>query len=217
MSDWTGKWVAEKMKNHTEVMEVALLSPQRVELIRKLYPKIVIGTTAVDRLDANTLTPFLEGVPAVSFVVNVPKESYVAGSALQLGSKNGIGMGSFGDLMRAVLLPDVSQYVSKEIGFIERGLDQHTRVIAFERIDDRHYLLTRRHLDDVHVVFLNEYDVTADHVRTARTRYGPFTMLVITNPNGGATSSALDAASSIGCGIYKWGEFLGALNRNEDR
>src|SRR6266581_1023944 len=213
MSDWTGGWVAEKMKGHTEVKGVALLTPRHVELIRKKYCKIIVGTTAVDRFDASALTPFLEGTPEVSFVVNVPKESYITGNALRLGARHGIPIGGLGDLMRAVSLPDVSEYVSKEISFIERGLAQHTRIESYERLDDRRYLVRRHDLNDVHVVFLNEYDLTADHVRTARSRYGPFTMLVITNPNGRATSSAVSAADAVGCSIYKWGDFMGALNR----
>jgi hypothetical protein len=213
MSDWTGNWVADKMKGHTEVSDVGLLTARHVQLTRKKYSTIIVGTTAVDRFDASVLTSFLEGAPEVAFVVNVPKESYVTGSALRLSARHGIPIGGLGDLMRAVSLPDVSEYVSKEIAFIERGLTQHTRIESYERLDDRRYLVKRRDLSDVHVVFLNEYELTADHVRTARSRYGAFTMLVITNPNGRSTSSAANAAEAIGCHIYKWGDFLGALNR----
>lgn len=59
MSDWTGSWVAEKMKGHTEVKDVAMLTARHVEIIRKKYPKIIVGTTAVDRFDASALTGLL--------------------------------------------------------------------------------------------------------------------------------------------------------------
>jgi len=124
MNDWTSKWVAEKMKRHTEMRDVTLLSPQHVELIRKQYPTIVVGTTAVDRFDTSALTPFLDRQPNVS---------------LRLGAKHGIPIGGLGDLMRAVSHPDVSQYVSKEVSFIERGLTQHTQVDTYERLDDPSY------------------------------------------------------------------------------
>jgi hypothetical protein len=213
MSEWTGGWVAEKIEGHSEVSGVALLSPQHLRLSRKKYAELIVGTTAIYRFDRDAFTQFLGFKPAVSFIVNVPKESYVAGSALRLSTTHGIPIGGLGDLMRALSLADVSEYLNKEFGFIERGLSQHSRISGFDRLDDRSYLVKRYGLEDVHVVFLNEYELTADHVRTARERYGAFKMVVITNPNGRATSSAASAASSINCRIYKWGEFLGALNR----
>lgn len=213
MSDWTGNWVAERMKGHTEVSDVVLLAMRHVELTRKKYHTVIVGTTAVERFDASALTSFLEVTPEVAFVVNVPQESYVTGSALRLSARHGIPVGGLGDLMRAVSLPDISEYVNKEVSFIERGLAQHTHVESYERLDDRRYLVKRHDLDELQVIFLNEYDLTADHVRTARSRYGVFTMLVITNPSGRATSSAGSAAAATGCRIYKWGDFMGALNR----
>ena len=68
-------------------------------------------------------------------------------------------------------------------------------------------------LDDVVVVLANEYELTADHVRTARDRYGPFTDILITNPNGEPTSSSMQAAESMGAHVFKWGAFLSRLNR----
>ena len=62
-------------------------------------------------------------------------------------------------------------------------------------------------------MLLNEYDLTADNVRNARDRYGGFSDILMTNPNGRATSAAEQAAESMGAQIYKWGEFLGRLNR----
>jgi hypothetical protein len=117
------------------------------------------------------------------------------------------------DLKRAVNIPDVSSYVSPEFRFVERGLSQHSRVEGYERLADRQYLIKRDRLDDVTVVFLHEYELTADSLRTARSRYGIFDMAVITDPNGDPTSSALRVADTLGCRIYKWGEFMGALNR----
>jgi hypothetical protein len=60
---------------------------------------------------------------------------------------------------------------------------------------------------------LNEYELTADHVRTARSRYGAFDAILINNPNGKATSAASDVAKGLRVGIFMWREFLGRLNR----
>lgn len=103
--------------------------------------------------------------------------------------------------------------MNKEYGFVERGLQQHTEVTNLIRLYDRKYVVKRRRHNDVAVVLLNEYDLTADHVRTARERYGEFSDVLMTNPNGRASSAAELAAESMGAIIFKWGQFLGRLNR----
>ena len=60
---------------------------------------------------------------------------------------------------------------------------------------------------------LNEYELTADHIRTARDRYGSFDVVVNTNPNGSVTSAAAEAAKSMGVEILKWGPFFGRINK----
>ena len=68
-------------------------------------------------------------------------------------------------------------------------------------------------MPDLTVVMLNEYELTADHLRNARDRYGQFSIAVITNPNGRATSSAEETAQTMGVEILKWGPFFGRLNK----
>lgn len=212
-AEWTGRWVADKMHGRENVTSVTVLSPQRIQIVRNEFPTVVVGTTAVERVDAAVVSDLLVPAPSPSFIVNVPKESYVTGDALQLAAKHGFAIGGLGDLMRAVKLPSPAQYVSPEFTFVERGLKQHTRISRYDRLDDRSYLVIRKGLNPVHVAFLNEYELIADHLRVARDRYGDFVIAVITNPSGNPTSSALNVAASMGIQVCKWGEFLGALNR----
>jgi hypothetical protein len=60
-------------------------------------------------------------------------------------------------------------------------------------------------------LLLNEYELSADHVRTARDRYGTFNAILKTN--GRITEAAIAAANSMGATIYMWGQLLGRLNR----
>ncbi len=210
---WTGNWVAEKLQSHREVVSTSLVTPNHVHVSRVEHEPILVGATAASRLDAPILRSVIDNHHDVGFVVNIPKESYIAGDAIALSSQRSIPVGGMGDLMRAISLFDVSSYVSPESKFVERGIAQHDRVRDYEQLADRLYRIERNGLVDVRVAFLNEYELTADHIRTARSRYGTFRMAVITNPNGKATSAAEAAAQSMGCQVYKWGPFLGALNR----
>jgi hypothetical protein len=108
---------------------------------------------------------------------------------------------------------NVREYTRREYEFVERGLNQHDRVSGLEREFDRVYLVHRHHLPPVRFVMLNEYELTGDHVRTARSRYGAFDVVLINNPNGKPTSGALAVAEDMGIEIFKWRELLGRLNR----
>jgi len=212
-SDWTGKWVACKLSAHDSVASTRVLSPQRVQVERTKHPTVVIGTIASSPLRADELRPLVETERTVSFAVNVPKEAWIAGDALRLSERVRVPVGGWSDLQAALRLADVRDYVSSEFGFIDRVLRQHDTVAGFERLDDRRYRVSRHGAGDVMVVFLREYELTVDHVRTARERYGRFDILVITNPSGRATGSAEGVATSMGGQVHKWKSFLGALNR----
>jgi hypothetical protein len=211
---WTGAVVAKLLGKHDKVAGTDLLAPQKL-LVRRTndLPEFLLGTTAAERLDDVVLRTLLDEHPDVSFVVNVPKESFATGAALKLARARGIPVGGVLDLLRVVKEPDVRLYTSKEFGFIERGLKQHTRVTGIERMDDRRYRIKRGELPDVVAVFVHDYELTADRVRTIRDQFVTFSDVVIANPNGKATASALRAAASSGCAVYKWGEFYGRLNK----
>jgi hypothetical protein len=80
-------------------------------------------------------------------------------------------------------------------------------------VHDRLYRISRKGLPDLTVVMLSEYELTADHLRQARDRYGKFSDAVITDPNGRANASAEEAAESMGVQILKWAPFFGRLNK----
>jgi hypothetical protein len=212
-AEWTGAWVANRLKGHTEVQAVEILEPQLLRLARNKHGTFLTVTIAEPRVEPSSFEHLLDSSPAIEFVVNIPKESFWTGAAIECASRRSVGWGGLRDLYSAIALPEPCLYVRKEFEFVERGLRQHKTVSSLDRVYDRKYVVRRLGLEDVTVVILNEYELTADHVRTARGRYGPFDAILITDPNGGPTSSARGAAESIGASIYKWGEFLSSLGK----
>ena len=210
---WTGEWVAQKLRGQPEVLKVELVAAQVLQIVRKNDEPFHAGTIATACVEPRTFKQLLEGRLEIQFIANVPRESFWTGEAIEFASRHSVAWGGLGDLFSAVALPEPRTYVSKEFGFVERGLGQHTSVSSLERVQDRKYVVRRRGLKDMTVVLLNEYELTDDHVRTARERYGAFNAILLTNPNGGPTSSAKAAAESMGASVYKWGEFLGRLRR----
>jgi hypothetical protein len=209
----TSEWVAGNLREAEGVSKVEVLSDQVLRVSRSEYDPFVAGIVSAKCVKPDTVWPLVKSDLRVEIIANVPKESYWTGEALRLAHDHNIATGAYGDLLRVIDIEDVRGFQPKEIQFVERGLRQHHRISSFERIHDRLYRISRNDLPDFAVAMLNEYELTADHLRTARDRYGQFSVAVITNPNGKAMSSAKEAARSMGVEILKWGPFLGRLNR----
>ena len=201
------------LKEHNEVVDVRLIHPQLLEVYRREYGRFRAGTIATSRVEPSSLYRFVDTSTVVQFIANIPAESYWTGEAMEFAERHSVGCGGLRDLLSAVSWPNVRCYKREEFAFVERGLCQHNNVLILERVHDRKYIIKRCSYDDVVVVLANEYELTADHVRTARDRYGPFTDVLVTNPYGKPTSSAIRAAKSMGSRVFKWGPFFGRLNR----
>lgn len=209
----TSEWVAGNLRSAEGVSNVELLSDQVLRVSRSEHDPFVAGIVSATSVEADTVRPLMTSNFGVEIIANVPKESYWTGGALRLARDNNIATGAYGDLLRAIRLPDVRAFQPKETEFVERCLRQHHRISNFERVHDRLYRISRDGLPDLTVAMLNEYELTANHLRTARERYGRFSVAVITNPNGKSTSSSDEAAHNMGCEVLKWGPFLTRLNK----
>jgi len=192
----TSKWVAGNLRKAEDVSKVEVLSDQVLRVSRSRYDPFVAGIVSAKCVEAETVEALVISELGVEIIANVPKESYWTG-----------------DLLRVIRLQNVRAFQPEETEFVERGLRQHNRISSFKRVYDRIYRVSRLGLPDLTVAMLNEYELTADYLRTARDRYGPFSVAVITNPNGKATSTAKEVAQTIGVEILNWGSFFGRLNK----
>jgi hypothetical protein len=209
----TTKWVVGKLKEAQGVVKVEVVSDQVLRVAREKYDPFLAGIVSATCVDVTTIKTLVQSKLGVEIIANVPKESYWTGEAIRLAEAKNIATGAYGDLLRVIGVEDVRTFKPRETTFIERGLEQHTRISSFERVHDRLYRISRNGLPDLMVVMLAAYELTADHLRTARSRYGQFSVAVNTDPNGDATGSAEQAAEAMSVEILKWGAFLGRLNR----
>lgn len=209
----TTEWVANNLRQAKDVSEVEVLSDQVIQVSRSKFAPFIAGIVCTPRVEAGEIRPIVELDFGVEIIANVPKEAFWTGGALRLAQDNDIATGALGDLYRAMDMENVRFFQPKETIFVERGLRQHSRVTGFDRVHDRLYRISRKDLPTLTVVILNEYELTADHLRTARDRYGDFSVAAITDPNGRATSAAWQAAETMGVEIFAWGPFFGRLNR----
>jgi hypothetical protein len=211
----TTAWVATKIQDMSDVKDTEVTSDNTIRIFRKQQRTFDAGVIAIAKVTGSSVESLLDKYPSVEVVINIPKESIWTGEAIATVAERGVSFGGLRDLMSMInsQIEEVGQYVRTEFAFVERGLNQHSRVESFERVFDRVYLVKRRALPPMRFVMLNEYELTGDHIRTAFDRYRTFDVVLLNNPNGKPTQSAFQVAEGMGVEILKWGEFLGRLNR----
>jgi hypothetical protein len=185
-----------------------------VHVDRNLGDSIEIACFSEDPLNAAQIRATLGSHPDISFVLNIPKNARIDGDAYQLSVRAGFAIGGVGDAMRALNIQDPSSYINQRTAFVERILQQHSRLTSFRRLDDSRYYLERSGLQSVVIFVSDDYDVTAESIREAIERYGEFDAFVTSNPNALQISpEASSAAASTGRLTYRWGDFMSALNQ----
>jgi len=209
---WTAKWTADKVNNHEDVQSITIVSSNLLSITTKQSRKpLLIATLSVDPVERQDLVR-VHSRNDIEFMMNAPKGAVYKCEALSYAEENSFGLGGLGDLYSAIGRNLFRGYLPKEMSFILRGLRQHTKVQSVLRITDRLYKVNRHILGPVIVLALNEYDLTAEAVRTGIERHGQCDIILASNPNCRPSTESIDAARSAGCRVLKWGELLGALN-----
>ena len=184
-----------------------------VEVERKERASFLLGVTSVRLVTYEIVGPFLLGNRRPRFVVNIPKEAVWTGGAIKPLQASSIAFGGMGDLQRAVRENDPGDYVFKEYAYVERRLQQHRLVTNIERLYDRVWRVRRGPGSTLDVAISNEYDLTADEVRTAYDRHAPFDILFHTNTMGRITTEAHAAAQELGIDLVTSGKLFERLGQ----
>lgn len=152
--------------------------------------------------------------PAVEFILNVPKETRTTGDALREASRRRIAIGGMGDFMRALSERTPGLYIHPNVRYVSRILSQHAKVTFCSRLDDSRYSVALHSGATIVAMIANDYEVTADAIRSVIARYPEFDVYVISNPNArGLSPEAVEAATQGGMKLYLWAEFMSALHR----
>jgi hypothetical protein len=210
---WSANWVADKIVKHDRVKSVVVVSPNELHIERKTGGSISVATMSARNVDEEAVAALLMDRKDIDFVVNIPRDAYVLGNTFALAAERNFGFGGLGDLYVALASESPRNYVNKEFEFVVRSLRQHTAVSQVTRLDDRRVLIQRKDLKPVTVLILNDYELTAEHVRNGIERYGNFEAIVRSNPNGRVTTAATGAADESGIRIFNWKEFFGQLRQ----
>src|ERR1700688_3476226 len=121
----TTSWVAGNISKMREVRAITLLGPNTILITRKKSDPFGAGIISVPVVTAEVLQPLLDSNSQIEIVANVPRESAWTGDAIATAGTRGVAFGGISDLMSAISLENVREYVRREFEFVERGLNQH--------------------------------------------------------------------------------------------
>jgi hypothetical protein len=210
--DWVGAWVCDKLISHDQIIGATLIENQLIRLQVKDYePDVVVAVMSQKKVFLSNIPSICQSLP-VDFLLNIPRNAYFDGDILSYAESNSFGVGGLGDLYIAVNQKEFQSYLPQETRFILRGLRQHTAVSNVTRINNQTYLIVRFSRNSLRVLALNDYDLTADAIRTGIDMFGKCDLILASNPNCRLSSGARDAACSAGTSVLMWRQLLGVIN-----
>lgn len=208
----TAEWACEKLIAHGDIVEASPTGADFIQMVlRDVQAPVFVSVMSAPRVElASVPNSFRD--PRTEFLLNIPKNAFFSGEVVETAGTIPVGIGGLGDLYTAANEKDFRHYISKEARFILRGLHQHTAVQRIVRINNRTYRVFKHQGEPVTVLALNEYDLTADVIRSGIEKFGCPNFILTSNPNSRVTPEAVSAARSAGTGILAWRQLLGALN-----
>lgn len=208
-------WVVEKLEKRQEV-EVSDRTPEDFLIIRSgsgdySFICAVLSVDGVITLsDVKGL--FAEENPP-QFIVNVPTKTLWSGEAINYIHMQGAAFGSFGDICRAASIGDVSSFRDKNMGFFINAIGQHTHVSNVTYV---YNTVFNAHLLDGSystIAVIEAYNMSAEDVRNARSKFGHFDLIVKASSHGSITNSAEAAANSMGAEALTFGGLMSRLGK----
>lgn len=192
-------WLIGVLPQHRDVTRAKRIGRGLVMVERKDKSPAVVGILSANPVTCADLEPLLAGEPRPAMIVNIPTRASWTGEAIDKLEAEEIAFGKMYDLFRGLWRDDnLSAYRNPEFYFVERMIDQHRNVALRERLSDRVYRISRYVGPDLVIALSQDYEVTADVVRTAYADHAPFDVLFKTNPYGRISSQGREAADKLG-------------------
>lgn len=207
-------WVVNKLKQEDN-LEVVDHTPENFLNIqyRKNYTFIVAVLGVQNVIDQYDVEPLFNSSNPPQLVINIPTKTLWSGSAIRYVHAAFAAFGSYGDIYRAATTGDAGSYRNKNMEYFITAMQQHQNVKNVSYVYDNVFLVERKRGKSLTVAVIEAYNMSAEDVRNARTKFQDFDIVVKSTNYGSITNEAEEAAKSIGAEALKFGELMGRLNR----
>lgn len=207
-------WVANKIAQGNDLELIGRPAPERL-IVRApgkdAFQVAVIGVKDVITIDH--LAPVFQGADLPYFVLNIPSSTVWRGDAMEAIHDAPAAFGSLGDLGKAARLEYPYLYRDKQWSFFDNGISQHSNVKNVKYLYDRVFEAHRYNGDPLIIAMVDAYNMSAEDVRGALSRYVKFDIAVKMTSYGSITSAASQAAASFGAEALMYGDLLRRLGK----
>lgn len=209
----TATWVKEKLDQDSRINSVSI-DGNTMTIERKFGPAFNAILFSSSNISQSQVIKLLENVEEqIDFVCYTPKDACVSGAVYSYLNDKKIAFGSIGDLMRFSGNKTNWPYENPGVGFIMRGLSQHSRVQRVTRLDNKRYLVNRIALPDFVLVECDDYEFSGESVRHTKEVFKEFDMIFASNNFGRMLASSEDISRQLGLKVGRWRDVLIQLSR----
>jgi hypothetical protein len=200
---WHINYALENIDKDGSEMTAEHLSGDFIRISYPNRPDVVAAISAAHNVDAAVVASYHQAGGTLDFVCGYRKTCIWGGDAISYAESNRFGWGNFGTLTSAVMKGDAETASHKVYFFCNRLLQQYGSVSKLNREYDRVYRISLKSGSTMRLAMVDEYDPTADIVRSYWEQFGPVDIMWNINPNGRPTTTALSAGEELGCKIVK--------------
>lgn len=207
-------WYIEKISKSEYVKNVELMDKTNnlIKVTHNDNNTYIVHILDSDIIDSKNFSHQID-LHNLDFILAHKKDIYVTNNTILTTRIYKYAIGNMGDLLRALRDKNVNNYLAPDIEFVLNGLNQHGKIKSIEHLDNKRLLLKRTFpLNEIIVLIINDYDITAETIRFNKQVFKNFKIILCSNPNARISSSAKLVAKQLNILILKYGEFLGRIN-----
>lgn len=207
-------WVAGKLVTD-ERLEIVDRTQEDFLVVRSHvgfeFVVAVIGIEHVIKL--SDVNPLFAKAMKPNLVINVPSKALWSGEAIYHIHSENAAFGTLGVVSRVAYTDNVGSYHDKNMGFFINAMEQHENVSSVSCIFDSMFKADLRNGSSIVVAVVDAYNMSAEDVRSAKSRYGHFDVVVKASSYGSITSHAEEAAMSMGAEVLTFGGLMQRLRK----
>lgn len=206
-------WCIERILTHGKVKNVTKVKENLLEIATIEGRIFWVFIKSDEQLTLSSLDDSVD-FSTIDFFLNIKVNAYTNTDLFSYSLEYGFPIGALKDLYRALNLDNIKTYIDPTASFILNGLKQHHKVTDVVRLDSHRFLISRsQNLPPVTILAINDYDFTAESIRSRLHYIQDFNAILTSNPNCRRSSNCQIVADSVGKKIYSWAELLSALNK----
>lgn len=163
-------------------------------------PDVLAAITDAHQVSINLAQQYRQA-KKIDFLCGYREACVWEGDAIRDLESSGIGWGNLASLLDNSLKGTANTASHKAYLFSNRLLHQYKKISSIEREFDRIYRISVGGGPLIRIAMINDYETTADTIRTMWENFGPVDVFWNINPNGRITRISTEVAKGIKCRI----------------